>query len=265
MAELGCNKGVTAALLQSVLRAHRPSTPLHVYDSFEGLPQGNARTRPRTRRQEPWPAPPKTCLIRSRARPPSTDHPQGLVRRHARRGALATGFAHVDGDLYASITDALELIYDRLAPGAICVVDDVTLSGLAAPRHLPRGLRRVPRLFAGQARATPRPAGARIRRSTAGLAGEGATRRTRISRKFNLTIPLLHRQPSNAPNLGVHHRLRGVVVLRHAGLLLDRCSALRRAERHARWESTRDNLVVEIFSFPHVQLQTYLSGPRIAA
>ena len=46
VAELGCNKGVTAALLQSVLRAHRPSTPLHVYDSFEGLPQGNANDPP---------------------------------------------------------------------------------------------------------------------------------------------------------------------------------------------------------------------------
>ena len=37
---------MTAALLQSVLRAHRPNTQLHVYDSFEGLPQGTAEDPP---------------------------------------------------------------------------------------------------------------------------------------------------------------------------------------------------------------------------
>ena len=92
-------------------------------------------------------------------------------------------FAHVDGDLYASITDALELIYDRLAPGAICVVDDVTAPEL--PRHgiFPGAFDACRLLLQGKPEEL-HVARRRTRRSML-LAGEGATRRTRISRKFN--------------------------------------------------------------------------------
>ena len=134
VAELGCNKGVTAALLQSVLRAHRPSTPLHVYDSFEGLPQGNANDPPAYQTPGAMACSAQDVLdtFSGLDLPPPIIH-KGWFASMQGEVPSQLSFAHVDGDLYASITDALELIYDRLAPGAICVVDDVTSPDL--PRH----------------------------------------------------------------------------------------------------------------------------------
>ena len=134
VAELGCNKGVTAALLQSVLRAHRPSTPLHVYDSFEGLPQGNANDPPAYQTPGAMACSAQDVLdtFSGLDLPPPIIH-KGWFADMREEVPSQLSFSHVDGDLYASITDALELIYDRLAPGAICVVDDVTAPDL--PRH----------------------------------------------------------------------------------------------------------------------------------
>ena len=134
VAELGCNKGVTAALLQSVLRAHRPSTPLHVYDSFEGLPQGNANDPPAYQTPGAMACSEQDVLdtFSGLDLPEPTIH-KGWFAAMRDEVPSQLSFAHVDGDLYASITDALQLIYDRLAPGAICVVDDVTSPDL--PRH----------------------------------------------------------------------------------------------------------------------------------
>jgi O-methyltransferase len=39
-------------------------------------------------------------------------------------------FAHIDGDFFASVRDALQLIYSRLTPKAICVIDDYAHPGL---------------------------------------------------------------------------------------------------------------------------------------
>ena len=134
VAELGCNKGVTAALLQSVLRAHRPNTQLHVYDSFEGLPQGTAEDPPAYQTAGAMCCSPDDVrdTFQKLDLPEPTIH-KGWFASMQGEVPSQLSFAHVDGDLYASITDALELIYDRLAPGAICVVDDVTSPDL--PRH----------------------------------------------------------------------------------------------------------------------------------
>ena len=134
VAELGCNKGVTAALLQSVLKAHRPNTQLHVYDSFEGLPRGNANDPPAYQTAGAMCCSPDDVrdTFQKLDLPEPTIH-KGWFADLSDEVPSQLSFAHVDGDLYASITDALELIYDRLAPGAICVVDDVTAPDL--PRH----------------------------------------------------------------------------------------------------------------------------------
>ena len=135
VAELGCNRGVTAALLQSVLKAHRPGTDLHVYDSFEGLPQGTKEDPPAYQTAGAMACSPQDVrdTFSLLNLPAPTIHKGWFADLAATEVPSQISFAHVDGDLYASITDALTLIYDKLAPGAICVVDDVT-----DPEQLPR-------------------------------------------------------------------------------------------------------------------------------
>ena len=152
--ELGCHKGITGCLMQALLvrdaqqqqpqqHSDRPSASstsviendrarnvcrtLHLFDSFEGLPVGDEAHDP-------------SCYVRAggamRASPLDVANnfkECGLPPAQVHVGWFKDScplhlpdqinFAHLDGDLYASIKDSLELIYHKLAKGAIVVVD----------------------------------------------------------------------------------------------------------------------------------------------
>ena len=169
--ELGCHRGVTAALLQSVLAAHRADWDprnLHVYDSFEGLPVGSSFDPPAYGTPGAMAATPDDVRATFAALklPPPTIHKGWFADFSGAEVPDRVAFAHVDGDLYESIADALALVYrrgadipqtsrgaaaafdvdipwrqntnafrryPRLARGAIVVVDDVSSPEL--PRH----------------------------------------------------------------------------------------------------------------------------------
>lgn len=121
--EFGCHKGRTAAFLGAI-----SSKPLWVYDSFKGLPQ--------------------KCELDSNE--DLTFRPGGLAVNRAallqtfKLAGLATpiivegwfrdvkneqiperiAFAHIDGDFYTSILEALRLVYPRISPGGVCFIDD---------------------------------------------------------------------------------------------------------------------------------------------
>mmetsp|Transcript_22522 Transcript_22522/g.80367 ORF Transcript_22522/g.80367 Transcript_22522/m.80367 type:complete len:219 (-) Transcript_22522:733-1389(-) len=130
--ELGCNAGVTACMLQAVLVKHKPSHlpgDLHLYDSFEGLPPGDARFDPPAYAICPGAmrAAPETVLsnFASFGLSPPTIHVGWFKDSCSGDGLPAKiAFAHLDGDLYASILESLQVVYPRLVPGAIVVVDD---------------------------------------------------------------------------------------------------------------------------------------------
>ena len=136
MVELGCHKGVTACLMQALLvqdQAGAATTTqrreLHLFDSFEGLPVGDEDHDP-------------ACYAKAGGAMRAT--PEDVAANFAACGLpAATGvhvgwfadscpanlpeaiaFAHLDGDLYGSIKDSLELVYPKLSKGALVVVDD---------------------------------------------------------------------------------------------------------------------------------------------
>jgi O-methyltransferase len=127
--EFGCNRGHTALFMRSLT-----SRPLWLYDSFKGLP----------RRSEHDIAAPKfvegalkcsrqECEDRFKALPPDA-RPiivEGWFEK-IRPSELPDkiSFAHIDADFYGSIKTALDLVYYRLTPGAICVIDDYSWPGL---------------------------------------------------------------------------------------------------------------------------------------
>jgi O-methyltransferase len=122
--ELGCNEGTTAILLRKTLDDFESDRTLHVYDSFEGLPEHRAIDGSFG----------EGALATTEQRLIANFKHHGAAVPQIHRGwfrdTLPTqlpdqiSFAHLDGDLYDSITDSLVFVYPRLSRGAVVVVDD---------------------------------------------------------------------------------------------------------------------------------------------
>jgi O-methyltransferase len=136
--ELGCYVGTTSLFLQRMLRG--TSKTLHVYDSFAGLP-------------------PK---VAADASPAGEQFKQGELTaskaqliKHFKQAGLplpvihkcwfeeltladtpdTISFAFLDGDFYTSILASLKVVWPKLAPGAVIVIDDYQTEALPGVRQ----------------------------------------------------------------------------------------------------------------------------------
>lgn len=124
--ELGCHAGQSAVLMQKVIGHYGPERKLHVYDSFEGLPEKSSEDgdTPFSGGQL------QTSTEKLLANFDRYELKHPVVHAGWFDRTLPTGlpdkiaFAHLDGDFYDSIRVSLENVYPRLSPGAICLVDD---------------------------------------------------------------------------------------------------------------------------------------------
>lgn len=123
--ELGCYEGTTAILLQMTLEQLQSNRSLHVYDSFQGMPDvdliDGARFKKGSLRspQEKL----KNNFENWHLKLPHI-HPGWFKETLPFELPEQIAFAHLDGDLYSSIKESLEYVYPRLAKNAIVVVDD---------------------------------------------------------------------------------------------------------------------------------------------
>lgn len=130
--EFGCYNGTTSVYLRRLLPEGKT---LHVYDSFQGLPQkssidesplglqfqaGELHASQREFRQN---------FFRAGLRLPKIHKAwfQDLTENDIPE---AIAFAFLDGDYYESIMTPLKLIWPRLSPGSIVVVDDYSNQAL---------------------------------------------------------------------------------------------------------------------------------------
>lgn len=133
--EFGCYIGTTSLFIRRLLDALDPERPLHVYDSFAGLP-------PKTREDQSGAgeqftagelAVSKKQLVRefqkAHVRPPVIH--KGWFSELANVDVPpAIAFAFLDGDFYVSIRDSLRLVLPRLMPGGVIIVDDYAREAL---------------------------------------------------------------------------------------------------------------------------------------
>lgn len=133
--ELGCYVGTTSLFLQRQRLELAPNKALHVYDSFAGLP---AKTN-----QDLSPAgeqfvagellATKSQLIRNFKQahlPLPIIHKSWFSNLAASDMPPAICFAFLDGDFYSSIKDSLKVIWPKLQPGAVVIVDDYQTEAL---------------------------------------------------------------------------------------------------------------------------------------
>ena len=122
--EVGCFKGCTSRLLQMALERFGSEKQLHVYDSFEGLPEKT--------KEDGTPLYEKGLLISSID--VFRNNLKGCRMPKIHKGwfedTLPTGlpericFGFLDGDYYSSIKVSLEHVWPRLSPGGILFVHD---------------------------------------------------------------------------------------------------------------------------------------------
>ncbi len=124
--ELGCNEGKSAVLFQKIVDHFDPSRSLHLYDSFEGLPDLAAEDGDTPFRAGELKAGTERVVANF------TSNGLGLPFIHKGwfQDTLPTqlpdqiAFAHLDGDLYDSILVSLSQVYPRLSKGAVVLIDD---------------------------------------------------------------------------------------------------------------------------------------------
>lgn len=146
--EFGCYVGTTSVFLAGRLKA--TGRKLYLYDSFEGLP-------PKTGEDEsPAGMQFKTGELLATKKQLIKNLKQANVPMPViKKGWFSAlteadvperiAFAFLDGDYYHSVRDPLRLIWPRLAPGAIIVVDDYANEALpGAARAVDEWLRSDP-------------------------------------------------------------------------------------------------------------------------
>lgn len=125
--EFGCYVGTTSVYLAGRLQS--TDRQLWLYDSFEGLP-------PKTSEDA---SPAGEQFVTGELLATKKQLVKHLVQAHVPMPRITKGwfsdltdrdvpqtisFAFLDGDYYHSIKDPLQLIWSRLSPGAVVVVDD---------------------------------------------------------------------------------------------------------------------------------------------
>lgn len=127
--EFGCYRGTTSLYIRRILDGLGEDRPFFVYDSFEGLPEKAQQDRSPVGEQF------KAGELTVSKKDFNMEFKKaGLKLPVIKKGWFNTltesdvpepiSFAFLDGDYYESIKDSLLLIEQKLAPGAIIVVDD---------------------------------------------------------------------------------------------------------------------------------------------
>jgi O-methyltransferase len=124
--ELGCYQGAMALWMRAVLDStgqHR--RPIHVYDSFQGLPEHGTRDPDLFEAGYLRAEPEQVLTLHDRwGRTPPMIHPGWFAATLPDQLPDQIAFAYLDGDYYDSIHTCLTACVPRMAPGGTLIVDD---------------------------------------------------------------------------------------------------------------------------------------------
>lgn len=125
--EFGCYVGTTSVYVAS--RLQRTNKQLYLYDSFAGLPpkttQDISPAGEQFKEGELFATKKQLIINLKKANVPMPKIKKGWFSELSNEDVpAAISFAFLDGDYYDSVLDPLKLIWDKLSPGAIIVVDD---------------------------------------------------------------------------------------------------------------------------------------------
>lgn len=127
--ELGCFEGTSALFEARLLQALAPHKQLWLYDSFEGLPPKTVQDQSPAGMQFK-----QGELNASKSKLQAHFKKAHLPLPHIKKAwfnqlvptdlPFQICFAFLDGDFYGSIKDSLKLVWPKMAPGGVILVDD---------------------------------------------------------------------------------------------------------------------------------------------
>jgi hypothetical protein len=123
-AEVGCYRGGTAKLTSEVLLRHRPEVGLHLFDTFEGMPEQFSLDEVGMRGAFADTSLGKVKLLLHNN--PAVQFYPGIFPATVPAGfeSKRFRFVHIDVDIETSVTDCLTFFYPRMVPGGVIIVDD---------------------------------------------------------------------------------------------------------------------------------------------
>jgi len=136
--EIGCNEGHTSVFIQTILNHRGSDARLHIYDSFEGMPEWS----PQDAGSQPIVGPGQLRATQQQVmakftelglRPPEV-HVGWVEQTIPAELPEQIAFALIDVDLYGPIKHALEYVYPRMAPGGVIIIDDYAWCGTPGAR-----------------------------------------------------------------------------------------------------------------------------------
>ncbi|MER8084226.1 TylF/MycF/NovP-related O-methyltransferase [Streptomyces sp. NPDC087532] len=124
--ELGCYQGAMALWMRAVLDATgQGQRPVHVYDSFQGLPERSERDPDLFEAGYLRAEPEQVLALHDRwGRTPPVIHPGWFADTLPSQLPEQIAFAYLDGDYYDSIHTCLTACVPRMAPDGTLIVDD---------------------------------------------------------------------------------------------------------------------------------------------
>jgi len=132
--ECGVYRGGTAAMLAQILHDYSPTKRLHLFDTFEGMPETDRASDLHEKGDFS-----DTTLEKVRQHVKHadiTEYHKGLIPdafAGLERSVIA--FAHVDVDIRQSVADCCDFIFPRLSVGGFIVFDDYGFPGCPGSRQ----------------------------------------------------------------------------------------------------------------------------------
>ena len=122
--ECGVYRGGTARMLAAFVAAQpQPKGKLHLFDTFSGMPETDARVD--LHKKGDFADTSLEEVQRVVGHPELVAfHPGWVPNTFSEIGDSRVAMAHVDVDIYRSVWDCCEFIYPRLRPGSAMVFDD---------------------------------------------------------------------------------------------------------------------------------------------
>lgn len=125
MAECGCFEGATAWFMADEC----PDTPLHLFDSFEGLSEPDRNDKPEGDELFEWAkgdlSASEEKVRRNLAGFDNVSYYKGWIPTRFNDVAdRRFRFVHLDVDLYQPTLDSLEFFYPRMVEGGVILLDD---------------------------------------------------------------------------------------------------------------------------------------------
>lgn len=124
MAECGSYKGGSARLIAEVLRDAGRGTELHVFDTFEGMPETAEVSRDSHSKGDFGDTGLEAVRKLLAPFPFVKIHPGFIPTTFEGLEETTFSFVHVDVDIYSTTHDCLRFFYPRLTRGGICLFDD---------------------------------------------------------------------------------------------------------------------------------------------